>query len=142
MKKFDALVAGLRELGRSKRYLLLIYMVNMTITVIVAVGLAQTIEGSLGKSAASEDLLHGFDDLWGKKFSNDAKGFASTFDPSVTGIGAVFNGLDSFLQGKLLQRSIAAGRGRSAGQPRRKAIWQRGGAAGVGPDNARDPPNL
>ena len=40
MKKFDALVAGLRELGRSKRYLFLIYMVNMTITVIVAVGLA------------------------------------------------------------------------------------------------------
>jgi hypothetical protein len=109
MKKFDALVEGLRGLGQSKRYILLIYVVNLIIAVAIGVGMSNTIENSLGNSARSENMLEGFDDLWNRNFANDSDGIASTFDPTVTGIGAIFKSLDSFLQGKILGGGSAAG---------------------------------
>jgi hypothetical protein len=69
--------------------------------------LVGTIERSLGASLAAENLRRGFDGLWYRSFSAQAEGLATTFDPTVVGIGAVFNGLDVFLRGDLLGEYVA-----------------------------------
>jgi len=96
-----AFFAGIRRVLGAKRYLFLVYLVNFSFALIMAIALAAAIEGSLGSSLAAENLRDGFDPHWFQGFSAQATGLAATFNPSVVGIGAVFNGLDTFVQGDL-----------------------------------------
>lgn len=52
-------------------------------------------------------MREGFDSLWYNSFSSQATGIATTFRPSVTGMGAVFDALDAFLDG--FEDMISAG---------------------------------
>ena len=101
MKIFGAFKEGLGSVGQSKRYILLVYLVSLLVTLSIAVALSGTIERSLGDSLAGENMLSSFDSSWYSNFSSQASGLAATFTPSVVGIGAVFNGLDAFLRGNL-----------------------------------------
>lgn len=107
MKILDALLEGVRTVSRKKRYTFLAYGFNLSTTLILAITVAMAIQSSLGDSLASENLLKGFDDLWYRNFSSEAKGAVRSFDPSVVGIGAVFNGLDTFITGRFLKGSVA-----------------------------------
>lgn len=102
MKIIEAFLDGFRGVNRTKRYIFLVYLINFLVVLILGIALAGAIHSSLGQSMASENLLKGFDDNWFRSFSSQAKGLASTFNPSVVGIGAVFNGLDAFLKGGIL----------------------------------------
>jgi len=103
MTIFQAFLAGVRDSSRSKRYIFLVYCINLVIALVFAAALAGTIRDSLGASAAGENMRQGFDGLWYNSFSAQATGLAATFDPSVTGIGALFNGLDAFLSGGIFR---------------------------------------
>lgn len=96
-----AFFAGVRRVLGAKRYLFLVYLINFCFALIMAIALAAAIEGSLGSSLAADNLRDGFDPHWYQGFSAQATGLAATFNPSVVGIGAVFNGLDTFVQGNL-----------------------------------------
>lgn len=98
----EAFIAGLKKVNGAKRYVVLAFLINLAIAGVFGRALVSVIEDSLGSSIAGENMKTGFDGLWYGSFSSQATGFASTFDPSVTGIGAVFNGLDKFLSGNIL----------------------------------------
>ncbi|MFQ5640108.1 MAG: hypothetical protein ACE5IR_19180 [bacterium] len=107
MKIIDALLEGIRTVSRTKRYVLLTYALNMLLVLTLALSVSSAIEKSLGESLAGVKMLHGFDDLWYRNFSSQASGVARSFHPSVVGIGAIFNGLDDFIRGRLLGGDIA-----------------------------------
>lgn len=105
MKIFQAFKNGIENVNRSKKYILFAYAINFLITLVIASSLVVTLQESIGKSASGETLLENFDPYWFLNFSAVAEGLAKTFDPSITGIGAVFNSLDSALSGKLFDVS-------------------------------------
>lgn len=107
MNVFQAMVTGIRRVHGAKRYLFLVYLINVLVAVALGAALAGAIKDSLGSSLAAENLRQGFDDLWYRSFSANARGLSSTFTPSVVGIGAILNGLDAFLQGGLLGEYVA-----------------------------------
>ena len=94
-----ALATGLRRIGSSKRYVLAAYACNILLAAVLAGMLMGALRTSLGASLAGDRMRVGFDSLWYNSFSSQASGIAATFRPSVTGIGAVFDALDSFLDG-------------------------------------------
>ena len=105
MKIFQAFKSGSQHVNKTKKYLFFAYAINFLLVIVIAYGLASTLEESIGKSASGETLLEDFDEFWFLNFSALAKGLAETFDPSVTGIGAVFNSLDTALSGSLFDVS-------------------------------------
>ncbi|MFQ5637154.1 MAG: hypothetical protein ACE5IR_04080 [bacterium] len=112
MKIFDAFLQGLRGVTQTKRYILLIYVINLFVVLVLGATLADSIQSSIGDSLAGEKMLESFDGLWYRGFSAQAEGLAQTFEPGVVGIGSVFNGLDSFLKGDLFEgHTLIAGLG-------------------------------
>ncbi len=102
MTIFACFMDGLRRVNSAKRYIFLVYLMNVLLALGLAVSLGGSIKDSLGSSMAAERLRDGFDGFWYSNYSAQARDLAATFDPSVVGIGAIFNSLDSFLQGNLL----------------------------------------
>ena len=100
MNILEAFRTGIRNVNRSKRYILLVYLINLFIAIVLGGLVASTIEDSVGSSVAGENLRTGFDDLWFDNFQDQASGLASTFEPGVVGIGAILKGLNAFLQGE------------------------------------------
>lgn len=104
MKVFKAIKEGAQLVYGYQRYIFLVYAINFLLALALASVVAADIEASLGNSLSAESLRRGFDNLWYQGFSASAQGVSETFDPSVAGIGAVFNGLDEMLQGKMLSQ--------------------------------------
>lgn len=90
---------GIRRVYQAQRYIYVVYAINLLIALALGIILSQDIQNSLGHSLSAEHLRQGFDDLWYKSFSSNAQGIAKSFHPGVTGIGAIFSGLDSMLRG-------------------------------------------
>jgi len=65
------------------------------------------IEESLGQSLISEDLSAGFNDAWYREFRSVTKGFGESFRFSIVGVGAILDGVDGFLSGKIFQETLA-----------------------------------
>ncbi len=78
-----------------------LYLTNLTLVLVPTVLLFGEIEESLADRVMAERMSKGYDDIWFKEFSAEAKGLGSTFDPTVTGIGAILNSFDSQLSGRL-----------------------------------------
>jgi hypothetical protein len=108
---FAALSEGRRRLHGGKRCLAAAYVCNLFLAAVLGSIVLVTIKTSLGASLAGDRMRAGFDSLWFNSFSSQATGVAATFRPSVTGIGAVFDALDSFLDGfdGLLKTGAATG---------------------------------
>lgn len=102
MKVFNALSTGLRNVNTTKRYIVLVYILNLFVALVFGFAIAETLQDSFGSSLSGDNMKQGFDDLWYRSNAPSSSGLASSFDPSVVGIGAVFNGLDAFLQGNIL----------------------------------------
>ncbi len=103
MTTLDAFLEGIRRVSRAKRYIFVVYLVNLLLAIVLGLALAHSIQSSLGHSMASVNLQKGFDDLWYRSYSAQATGLESTFEPGVVGIGAVFNGLDAFISGEFVR---------------------------------------
>ena len=102
MKLFDALGQGWADVNGVRRYVAFAYGLNVALSLPLAAAVAMDLHASLEGTVAAENMRRGWDDLWHRNFSAEASGLASTFDPSVTGIGAVFNALEALLGGGLL----------------------------------------
>lgn len=105
MKIFGAISSGFANVIQLKRYIFLVYGLNLLISLVLGITLAVTLSQSIGHSLAGENLRNGFDELWYPGFSAQAQGLSGTFHPSVVGIGAVFNGLENMLDGSFLQKN-------------------------------------
>ena len=102
MKIFNAISSGFANVIQSKRYIFLAYSLNLLLALVLGIALASTLNQSIGHSLAGDNLRSGFDELWYQGFSTQAQGLSATFDPSVVGIGAIFNGLEKMLDGSFL----------------------------------------
>lgn len=112
MNIISAFSNGLRATGATKKYILLAYILNFLLVAGLAASVANSIGSSVGSSQAGENLRLGFDDTWFQNYSVNQKDLAATFSPSVTGMGAIFNGLDQFLRGGIFENFpsiVAAG---------------------------------
>ncbi len=96
-----ALAAGLGRLLRHQRYLAWLYLANFALALIPAFLVSSSIEKSVEQSQMAERLRVGFDDEWHREFRVEAQGFPATFTPAVTGLGAVLDGIDAFVSGKI-----------------------------------------
>ena len=105
MKISQAFSQGLRDVNRSKRYIFLVYGCNFLLAVVLAVALGSTLHNSFGNHVAGDNMLAGFDNLWYPNFRAQAEGLAQTFRPTVVGIGAIFDGLDSLSNGHFILQS-------------------------------------
>ncbi|MFQ5677716.1 MAG: hypothetical protein ACE5G1_17640, partial [bacterium] len=94
---------------RSTKYILLAYGVNFLLVLVLGIGLARTLNKSFSHSVAAENMRNGFDSVWYQAFSSEAHGLTATFHPSVVGIGAVFNGLEQMLDGRIWTGLAAGG---------------------------------
>lgn len=101
MKPIGAYLRGLSRIWQVKRYIGVIYLINLLLALGLGSVVGQAIYRSLGKSLAAERLVQGFDPHWYGSFSATAQGLAKTFHPAVVGIGAVFENLNRFLTGRL-----------------------------------------
>lgn len=106
--KTSAINDGFGRAIRSKRYILLIFLINIAIAALMGFTVSQSIESSLGSSASSETLVDTFDPLWYDGFKAETKdGLAATFDPRNSGLGGVLDAIDSFLSGDIFKRPVA-----------------------------------
>ncbi len=101
MSILAALKNGITSVLHTKRFVALVFSVNIVFALIFAVSIGDGLYESFGSSSAADRMLDGFDGLWYSGYSAQATGLASAFNPALTQIGAVFNGLDSFLSGNL-----------------------------------------
>ncbi len=107
MTTSKAFFSGIQRVNRTLKIIFLIYLVNLLIVMAFGSILAGAIEKDLGNSLDAQNLRKGFDYLWYDSFSSQAGGIAKTFTPTVTGIGAVFNGLDDFLNTRVFSSQPA-----------------------------------
>ncbi len=104
MTILEALREGMRRLHSAKRILVWLYLLNLVVATVPTVVLSEVIRKSIDHSLAAENLRDGFDDEWHREFEVGASGLAGTFDPSVSGTGAVLNGLDAFVGGEMFSQ--------------------------------------
>ena len=102
MKISQSFFDGFRKISGAKRYVFLAFGLNVVLALILAGSMKSTLQHSMGHSLAGEKMLQSFDDLWYQNFSAKAEGLAKTFHPAVTGIGAVFDGLNKLVTGSPL----------------------------------------
>ncbi len=93
IKKGWQLTSGIR------RYLFLIYLLNVFIGVALAFVVGKEIARSLGHSMAANQMIDSFAPLWFQEFSRHAEGLMRTFHPAVSGIGAILGPLDALVTG-------------------------------------------
>lgn len=94
---------GLHRTILCKNAIIWLYLTNLVLVLVPTVLLHSEIEESLANRMMAEEMSKGYDDIWFKEFSAEAKGLGSTFNPTVTGIGAILNSLDSQLSGQLFR---------------------------------------
>ena len=108
----QALQGGARLVRGTLRYAGLAWLISFLLALPLAALMRSHLAGSMGRSLAATRLREGWDDLWFQGFEVRAKGLAATFQPSVVGVGAVLDGLDSMLTGNLwLQHGALLGVG-------------------------------
>jgi hypothetical protein len=101
-----ALVEGLNLLLRHKKAVLALYMVNLGLLLVLVMPFMGVLEDSLGSGIYGEKLIRDLDYDWLNLFRERAKGAASTFSPTVTGLGPWFKSQESLLDGGLLSLPI------------------------------------
>ena len=94
---------GLWRAVSSPGMVLLLWLVNVAVTLPAAVIMSDSLESSIGSSLVHEDLAAGFDMDWYGEFRHGASGLDATFSPTVVGAGAFYNNIEGWLYGGLFQ---------------------------------------
>lgn len=98
----NALREGLRRAFASKRLLVLLLAINFLFALPATYAMSSILKASIGPSLVEQNLRQGFDTEWYGEFEFQVRGLATTFVPSVVGIGPVLNNLEALLDGTLL----------------------------------------
>ena len=94
---------GLWRAVSSPGMVLLLWLVNVAVTLPAAVIMSDSLESSIGSSLVHEDLAAGFDMDWYGEFQQGAGGLEATFTPTVVGAGAFYNNIEGWLYGGLFE---------------------------------------
>ncbi len=96
---------GFRKAGSNFKWLFLIFVIELLLVLFPGIALKNAIGDSLNHREAATKLLQSFDQSWFDIFHHNAGGLEKTFRPEVSGSGAVLEGLDAFISGRLSQTS-------------------------------------
>ena len=99
-----AIVVGLSRVLAAPFMVLLLYLVNLAVAVPASLIIVRSIETSVGASRFGPALEHGFDMDWFDEYKAGAVGLERTFEPAVTGAGALYSNLEAWLTGGLFDK--------------------------------------
>lgn len=68
-----------------------------------ALSVTSSLENGFGSSLAAENMTRGFDFSWHSEFKDVARGLETTFAPTLSGAGAIFDNLEGWATGRLFQ---------------------------------------
>jgi hypothetical protein len=102
MKALLNFVKGFSQSASLPKMILALYVVNLCLSLLLAVPLFHSLQGSFGASQVSERMAQGFDYLWWEEFRDQSRGLAGTFTPALIGKGALLINLESLLRGGFL----------------------------------------
>jgi len=83
-----------------RRYVFVLYVVNVLVGIALASVVGREIARSLGHSLAANQMIDSFAPLWFQEFSRQAEGLLRTFHPAVSGMGAILSPLDALITGR------------------------------------------
>ena len=83
--------------------IIFLLIINIIFALVLSVPIYYILQDSFGDSKVSENMLEGFDMLWYGEFQNEVSGFASSFEPSIIGIGGILNNFVIIESGNLLR---------------------------------------
>ena len=107
MKALSALKVGSGITTRKFGIVIFLLIINIIFALVLSIPMFYTLQDSFGDSKVGENMLEGFDTLWYGEFRNEVSGFASSFSPSIMGIGAILNNFVTIERGNLFNiRSI------------------------------------
>jgi hypothetical protein len=109
LNAIKALELGWRRVGQARRYVLIAYLLNLSLAFALGIVVSNDIRNSLGNSLSAERLAEGYDDLWFAGFHREATGLSKTFHPAVSGFGAVAESLDAFVSGNFARFGAVTG---------------------------------
>ncbi len=98
-----ALRRGWRRLRCHKKAVACVYLANLLVAGLLAIPFLKTVDRSLGDGVYRQKLANNLDYDWLMLFRDRVSGFASTFDPTVLGLGPFARNLQALLDGKLAE---------------------------------------
>lgn len=99
MKVSHAIRTGLRTVVGNPKVAVGVYLTNLSLAVLLALPMYQTLHGEFAHSAVRETMSVGFDYDWWTEFSARAQGLAKTFRPEVSGLGPFFENAELLASG-------------------------------------------
>jgi len=106
MKVLSALKKGVGITNRRFGLIIILLIINIIISLVLSIPMFYKLQGSLGNSLVSENMLEGFDTLWYEEFQSEQSGFTSSFKASIIGIGAILNNFVTIESGNLFKLNI------------------------------------
>jgi len=103
MKVILNLAKGLKAAGKTPQMVLTLFLINLALSLVLAVPMYHSLQESFGTSLVGEKMAKGFDYLWWQEFKDDAQGLESTFRPSIIGKGALLDNLQDLAQLRFLE---------------------------------------
>jgi len=94
---------GFGKVLGSPALVLWLFIVNVVVALPAAAVLSESIEESIGRSLVHQNLRDGFDMGWYGEYRAGAKGLEKTFTPTVVGVGAFVNNIESWFDGSLFE---------------------------------------
>ncbi|RKY86287.1 hypothetical protein DRQ09_06290 [candidate division KSB1 bacterium] len=99
MGVFKAFAKGINSSIRVKKIILFVFIVNLIFGLVLALPLYNTLQNSFGNSLVRNNMMKGFDYQWWSEFQFNNKGFVTSFNPSIIGIGAILNNIQGLFYG-------------------------------------------
>jgi hypothetical protein len=106
MSALRAMAVGARRALGSPFILLWLWVLNIAVAAPVAWVVVASLEDGIGASRAYVTLSESFDMEWYRTYRDEARGIASTFTPTHTGAGALYENLERMVTGDLMTRSL------------------------------------
>jgi hypothetical protein len=97
MKTISASKQGLLLTGRASHMIFFLFLLNLLLSMILAVPMYHILKDSFGQGETAEKMAEGFDYLWWEQFRYRSQGIAKTFSPSIIGKGALLDNCDYLL---------------------------------------------
>lgn len=98
----NAFREGIRRALGSIRLLALLVVINILFALPAAYAMSSILKSAIGPSMVEQNLRQGFDLDWDGEFEFHARGLATSFVPSLVGVGPVLNNFEALLDGSLL----------------------------------------
>jgi len=93
---------GFKQSASLPKMILALYVLNLLLSLLLAVPLFHSLDDSFGSSLVGERMAQGFDYLWWEEFRDRGRAMDGTFTPALIGKGGPLLNLEGLLQGGFL----------------------------------------